>query len=428
MAIQRLKNYQTFSDPNSQPQSGVGFDTVPTLKGKKSVMNFENGRGGYGSISGTGSGIARLSDPAAQQRIADQLAMNANPDFQARMDEQSKIVDDRIAARLANENSARQAAMLSQQQPIQQIAMPQLAGRSQEIQSMIDRANSAISNGSGLEKKNAMKMLDSIMGQEAQQQQNLTAQQGQVMDMQRAREQMQSQQQQNMAEQMARQSVSEAGHAFSRQQLKDKFGMDVALQQMKDQSKLAKLASAPKALTPYEKKSQQEQAKVDIERGAERDRYSKTLNMLDDKSEFGQNINNLISQSTGSAVGAGIDALGRSLGVTTSGAKAASELTPFANQLIMMMPRGPGAQSDRDVKIASDMAGAIADTTRTVEERQAAFKGLKDFYSTLATQYGYTEKQGQQPGQMTAPPRATQVKPAGVADSDWEEYLQATGG
>lgn len=426
LIMPRLKNnYQTFSDPNNQPMAGVGIEEIPTLKGKKrTTMNFENGRGGYGSISGTGAGMARLSDPAAQQRIADQLATNANPEFQKRMAEQVKIVDDRIASRLANENSARQAAMLGRQQPIQQIQMPQLAGRSQEMQSMIDRANSAISNGSGLEKKNAMKMLDSIMGQEAQQQQNLTAQQGQVMDMQRAREQMQMQQQQSVAEQLARQSESAASREFSSQQLKDKFGMDVALQQMQDQSKLAALSATPKELTPYEKKSQQEQAKIDIERGAERDRYSKTLSMLDDKSEFGKNINNLISQSTGSAFGAGIDALGRSLGITMSGAKAAAELTPFSNQLIMMMPRGPGPQSDRDIKIATDMAAAIADTTRTVEERQAAFKGLKDFYSTLAAQYGYVDK----PGQMTAQPRATQVKPAGVADSDWEEYLQATGG
>jgi hypothetical protein len=152
--------------------------------------------------------------------------------------------------------------------------------------------------------------------------------------------------------------------------------------------------------------------------------------MLDDNSDFGKNINNLISQSTGGAIGTAADAAGRAFGYTTSGAKAASELTPFANQLIMMMPRGPGAQSDRDVAIATGMAGAIADTTKTVEERQAAFKGLKDFYKNIAMQHGLVDTKGQQQqGQVTAPPqRATQVKPAGVSDSDWEEYIQATGG
>lgn len=221
---------QTY-DPNNPNPAMVDFKTMPSLKGKpaQSTLSFQNGVGGMGSISGSGAGMARLSNPEAQKRIADQLALNADPAFQARMAEQAKIVNDRIATRLANEKAAR-APTLGGQMQFPKINMPQLAGRSPETQAMLEKAMTDANGSDKLKAKYANRTIEQILSQDPQHAQNALSQQNQMLDLQRSREALQAQQAQQMQNQ-----------EFSNQQMKDKFGMDLTLQQMQEQSR----ANAP---------------------------------------------------------------------------------------------------------------------------------------------------------------------------------------
>jgi hypothetical protein len=243
---------------------------------------------------------------------------------------------------------------------------------------------------------------------------------------------------------------------FDKQSQEAQFGQQKELQNLGfgQQEKLqnAQLGSAQyiaemKAknyLTPYETTAQKEKAKNDALTAQEKQKFGSTMEMLNPDHSFGKNIESLIAKSTGGGIGAGVDSTLRAFDVTTPGAKAIAELTPFQNQLIMMMPRGPGAQSDRDVEIAKGMAGAIADPTKTVEERQAAYKGLKDYYGQLAMKYGYMPdktqqgqqgQQTQQQGQYVAPdvqqqtqqPQATTGAPVGVDPEAWAAYINKYG-
>lgn len=228
---------------------------------------------------------------------------------------------------------------------------------------------------------------------------------------------------------------------FSQQQKlqEQSFGQQEKLQeaQLGNAQSIAEM-KAKNYLTPYEATAQREKAKNDALIEQEKKKFGSTMEMLNPASDFGKNIELLIAKSTGSGLGSQIDEIYRSVGATTKGAKAIAELTPFQNQLIMMMPRGPGAQSDRDVEIARGMAGAIADPTKTVEERQAAYKGLKDYYGQLALKYGYipdNPQQGQQQqGQYVAPDvqqQGQQKMPAGFEGFTPEEYdlfMQQNGG
>lgn len=218
------------------------------------------------------------------------------------------------------------------------------------------------------------------------------------------------------------------------------FGQQEKLQeaQLGNAQNIAEM-KAKNYLTPYQATAQKEKAKNDALIEQEKKKFGSTMEMLNPASDFGKNIESLIAKSTGGAIGAGIDSTLRAFDVTTPGAKAIAELTPFQNQLIMMMPRGPGAQSDRDIEIAKGMAAGIADPTKTVEERQAAYKGLKDFYGQLALKYGYTPdktQQGQQQGQYVAPdepnvqqqqPQSATGAPEGVDPEAWAAYINKYG-
>ena len=210
---------------------------IPQLR---RFQTFDNGQGGTATISGMGAGMARLSNPDVQARLNSQLKLNADPAFQQRMAQQTQIVDDRIAKRVANENAMKLQNKLSQSLAPQSTAfnVPQLAGRSQETQLAIDKANSMIRNGSGFDVKYGQKQLDMLLGNEAAQQQNAINQQGDMIDLQKSRESNQQSQQNNIADLLSRQSENDKTRAFEQQQLGDKFGMDVKLKQMElDQSK-----------------------------------------------------------------------------------------------------------------------------------------------------------------------------------------------
>jgi len=114
----RDKGYQSVNDAEGNIRAALGAPRVNGANPSESVMTVDNGRGGTGTISGSGAGMARLGTPEAQARISKELATNADPAFQARMAEQTKIVDDRIAKRQANEavinNAAQRNALIAQ--------------------------------------------------------------------------------------------------------------------------------------------------------------------------------------------------------------------------------------------------------------------------------------------------------------------------
>jgi len=80
----------------------------------------------------------------------------------------------------------------------------------------------------------------------------------------------------------------------------------------------------------------------------------------------------LLKKSTGSYLGAGIDAGARAFGVSTPGAEAAAELKALQGALVSKMPKMSGPQSDKDVQLYREMAGQIGDPTLPVKTRQAA--------------------------------------------------------
>jgi hypothetical protein len=87
-------------------------------------------------------------------------------------------------------------------------------------------------------------------------------------------------------------------------------------------------------------------------------------------------ISDLIKESTGSGLGANIDAITRFVGVGTKGSQAIKQLETFAAPLVSMVPRFEGSQSDNDVLLYRQQAGDFANPKLTDSERLAALQGM----------------------------------------------------
>jgi len=99
----------------------------------------------------------------------------------------------------------------------------------------------------------------------------------------------------------------------------------------------------------------------------------------------------LIDQSTGSALGAGIDTVAGAFGRSTEGAQAIARLKVLQAGMMLNMPRMEGPQSDRDVQLYRDAAASIGDPTVPKETRKAALKTIRDlqnFYAERANASG----------------------------------------
>lgn len=90
-----------------------------------------------------------------------------------------------------------------------------------------------------------------------------------------------------------------------------------------------------------------------------------------------KDIKELIPDSTGSVSGAGVDLLARGFGVTTKGAEATARLKTLGGQLVMMMPRMEGPQSDKDVALYKEMAGNVASPITPRKLRLAALDTIE---------------------------------------------------
>jgi len=123
----------------------------------------------------------------------------------------------------------------------------------------------------------------------------------------------------------------------------------------------------------YIEASAKNRAELEGQQATNVQQANQVLQVIDDPA-----ITDLIKKSTSSGSGAAVDMAGRAFGYGTGGAQAIAQLQPIAARLVMMMPRGPGAQSDRDIQLAKEMAANIADPGRSVAEKLASLKGLRD--------------------------------------------------
>ena len=85
----------------------------------------------------------------------------------------------------------------------------------------------------------------------------------------------------------------------------------------------------------------------------------------------------LTGGATGSYFGAGLDLLGRTVGISTGGAETTAQLKTLSGQLVALMPRMEGPQSNIDVEMYKEMAGNVADPTIPIQTRLAALDTIE---------------------------------------------------
>lgn len=129
---------------------------------------------------------------------------------------------------------------------------------------------------------------------------------------------------------------------------------------------------------------------------AKRETSGANINALLNQKFDGEGIEYIIKKSTGSGIGTAIDAMGRLIGSPTNSSLATNKLKTISGWLVSNVPRMEGPQSDYDVKIYQQMAGDIADPTKTREERIAAYNTIKQIVSKYsgATQQPNVTKDG----------------------------------
>jgi hypothetical protein len=95
----------------------------------------------------------------------------------------------------------------------------------------------------------------------------------------------------------------------------------------------------------------------------------------------------LIEQSTGSGIGRGVDIAAGFFGKATPGAIAIGKLQPLADQILKIVPRFEGPQSDKDTQSYKEAAGQLANPTLPVEIRLAAANTLIDLFTKRQNQF-----------------------------------------
>lgn len=86
----------------------------------------------------------------------------------------------------------------------------------------------------------------------------------------------------------------------------------------------------------------------------------------------------ILPNATASGFGARVDDANRFVGLSTTGSQNAAKLSAIGGNMLMMMPRMEGPQSDRDVENYKLMVGKIGDPTIPAAERSAALDALQE--------------------------------------------------
>lgn len=115
----------------------------------------------------------------------------------------------------------------------------------------------------------------------------------------------------------------------------------------------------------------------------------------------------ILPKATASGFGAKVDEANRFVGRSTEGSQNAAKLSAIGGNMLMMMPRMEGPQSDRDVENYRLMVGKVGDPTIPAAERSAAMDALEEIIARNA---------GQSPAQpQPAAPQATQPQQPAAA-------------
>lgn len=112
------------------------------------------------------------------------------------------------------------------------------------------------------------------------------------------------------------------------------------------------------------------------------------------KDTLGEDTENLIKQATGSTFGSIRDSGAAMFGVTTDPAKANATLKLRAATLAGNMPRFEGPQSDADRAYYLEMAGDLANPSKTTEEKLMALKELKRLHNLDGQSKSQTSSDG----------------------------------
>lgn len=151
-----------------------------------------------------------------------------------------------------------------------------------------------------------------------------------------------------------------------------------------------------------------ETAKLDAQRIAEigeRARDEKEVGRLLDLASP------LLDVTTSSGIGAGVDAAGRLVGVSSEGAAAAAELKAIQGLLVSKMPRMEGPQSDKDVMLYREMAGQIGDPTIPAAQKKAAMEMVRAINSRYTGQQQPAGAPAATPSQRPPAPAVSSVQP-----------------
>lgn len=127
-----------------------------------------------------------------------------------------------------------------------------------------------------------------------------------------------------------------------------------------------------------------EGAELEVKSGAE---AKKAVRKSDVMLEQLDQAEGLLKQGpTSSGVGAGVDALGNLVGVSSKSADTAAKLASISGWLVANVPRMEGPQSNFDVQNYQTMAGLVGDKTKPVSQRMAALaevRKLQEKYKQL---------------------------------------------
>lgn len=125
-----------------------------------------------------------------------------------------------------------------------------------------------------------------------------------------------------------------------------------------------------------EARIKEEQKPVAEAKGKEGAAVIKKQAFADNAYPIVKELGNIIKESTGSGIGAGVDDLAALIGKSPKGAQAIAKLETFASPLVSMVPRFEGSQSDRDVQMYQKQAGDFANPKLPVATRLAALQGM----------------------------------------------------
>jgi len=389
---------------------------------------------GYAGVSNTpeavnpNANIPKLGGGMTpQQRFAEQQRLMAgNPQLDAELN-------------AAAQNKAQNLAMFGG-------GYPQLAGRSQEMQLAMDKANGMIRNGSGFDVKYGQKQLDTLLGNEAAQQQNAINQQGNMLDLQKSRESNQQSQQNNIADLLSRQSENDKTRAFEQQQLGDKFGMDLKLKQMElDQSKsladerynrdveLKRLGIEQAQNKPLPSPIVKEQQKI-------RDQIASAVQMNNMLSGFEKQLDEgkLNLSLTGNAANQALNYAGLATDESTNFSNFQAGMEKMRNDSLRL---NSGVQTEGDAQRAWNELFKNINDEKVVKARLAEIRKYNDSainfkkgdINAMRAEYGKGEfddsAYGQQSQPATNQSQQTQIPPApqGVDPAQWQAFMKQRG-